>query len=114
MDRFKILKGVDPFANKSSGDTHIYKFMGIKFIGWKIDKNSLLLEMNENSLKYISALKNAEIEIGSMVDGKKEIFQVERRIINTPYKESKRKGKVNVHLVGKITKILLPGKIVHL
>jgi hypothetical protein len=49
-----------------------------------------------------------------MMDGKKEIFQVERRLTNTPYKESKRKGKINGHLVGKIIKILLPGKIIRL
>ena len=107
MDRYQILKEIDPFADKPNGDSCKYTFMGMTYRGWRINETSLIIEMNPNPYKYLLATKKAKIEIISK-DKETEILQVEKIITNSPYKASKQKDKINAHLIGKIIKTITP------
>ena len=110
MDRYQILKEIDPFADKPNGDSCKYMVMGAACKGWRINETSVIVEINPNSYKYLQATKKAQIEIN--FKDKKEIFQIEKIITNSPYKASKQKGKINAHLVGKVLKITTPNYVV--
>jgi len=120
MDRFKILKGIDPFKKNPNGDGRKYHFSTYKFRGWLIeDPNilegtcpypaSIILEVPENFSRYITTLnKKLEIEIESK--NKFEIF-VGQRVRNSSYCSTK--GKMSrVHFMGSVVKIRTPNYIV--
>jgi len=112
MDRFKILKDVDPFADLPKGDACTYKFMGADHRGWRIDDDALIVDMGVNVLAYLEVLKKAAIEIHYKDDIKIEIFQIESIFKKTPFKDPRTKrDKVKVHFIGRVTKILTPNYI---
>jgi hypothetical protein len=101
MDRFKILKGVDPFANRPL-DPCKFNIMGVDYRGWRIDDTSIVIEMPDNPLKFLSTIKGLKIEIHTK--DKVEIFQGEQ-VKNSSYMNVRQKGKTRVHFSGKIIKV---------
>ena len=110
MDRFKILRDVDPFAKKAL-DSCKFNIMGVSYRGWRIENDptlecpygtSIILEVPENVLKFFMALKNITIEIQSK--DKLETFKGEQ-VKKSTYC-TKRKGKSSkIHFLGNIIKI---------
>jgi hypothetical protein len=111
MDRFKILKGMDPFAKNPQGDFRKYIISGVKYRGWLVDDGqslegtcpypaSVVLKIPDNFLKFVTVLKKLEIEIESK--NKFEIF-VGKCVKNSSYD-----GPFRALFIGEVVKIRTP------
>lgn len=118
MDRFKILKGIDPFAKTPGGDARKYIISGIKYRGWLINGDeaykgtppysaSIVIKVPDNFLKFSMVLKKVEIEIQSK--DKIAIF-VGKPVKNSTYDTKEKPSRVQ--FVGSIVKIRTPNYIV--
>lgn len=95
MDRFEIIRDVDPFANMPRGDGFTYEIMGEKFKGWRIDETNLILDLSENSLNYLLTLKKKEVTIYNPKEPIpwQEYFEIIRVVDKTPYKDNRTRTK---------------------
>jgi hypothetical protein len=101
MDRFEIIKGVDPFADMPRGDGCTYEVTGEKCKGWRIDQDSLIIDISENALNFLMTLKEKRIKI--TCKGKKENFEIIRLFAQNPYIDKRTKTKrVRAHFEGQL------------
>jgi len=101
MDRFQIIKDIDPFIDMPHGDGCLYQIMGDKYKGWRVDCTTLILDMSENSLGYLLALKDKKLQV--TCNKKIEIFEILRIITKTGYIDKRTKSKrVKVQFEGQI------------
>ena len=105
MDRFEIIKDVDPFANMPNGDGCTYEIMKGKYKGWQIDESNLILDMSENSFNFLLVLKEKKVHVINQ-DKRTTYFGILRVLTKTYYTDKRTKNRrVKVQFEGQL---LLP------
>lgn len=114
MDRFKILKGLDPFAENPKGDARKYVISGTEYRGWLINDDkafkgtppysaSVVIRVPDNFLKFVMVLKKVEIEIQSK--DKIALF-IGKPVKNSTYDIKEKPSRIL--FVGRVVKIRTP------
>jgi hypothetical protein len=114
MDRFKILKGLDPFKKNPQGDGRKYIISGTEYHGWLINDDkaykgtppysaSVVLKVPDNFLRFVMILKKLEIEIQSK--DRAALF-VGKPVKNSPYDIKAKPSRIL--FIGTIVKVRTP------
>jgi hypothetical protein len=106
MDRYKILKGEDPFADIPHGDACTYNLMGVNYRGWRIDNTQLIVAINKNALKYLMALKNPQLKINFPSDSHIvwQLFEIYALVSQDAYLDTKKRPLIKAEFSGRVVK----------